>query len=324
MNGQLDNSRSSNLTSLDVELASRGEADRPFERLTSLIKTVLDVPIGAICLANSTRPSSRALQALEARAVPGSKFLSIGESGALAPVVVTDATMDGQFSSNPFVVGPPYVRSCAAVPLSSTQAVSFGMLCAIDVVPRTFSTAQVAILHGFAALATEELELRELADRDQLTGLLTRRGFLSDLQDAVARYERHQRPTALLLLDIDHFKLVNDCFGHAAGDQVLKSVAECCHSAVRLTDSLGRLGGEEFGILLLETGPEEAWLAAERIRQAVAELRFDSLMGLKLTASLGVAPLTCDHGDVAAWAERADEALYAAKRGGRDRTAISV
>ncbi len=301
-----------------------GQVDRPFERLTNLVKTVLGVPIGAISLVAHTRPPSRALQSLEERSIPGSKFLSTRDCKTKAPVIVTDASTDWRFSDSPYVLGPPYVRSCAAVPLKADQAKSFGMLCAIDVVPRAFSAAHIEILEGFAALAVEELELRELADRDQLTGALTRRGFLSDLQNAIARFERHQRPSALLLLDIDHFKSVNDCFGHGAGDQVLKAVAECCSGAVRLSDSLGRLGGEEFGILLLETGPEEGWLAAERIRKAVAELRFDGLTGVKVTASLGVAPLTSDHGVVPAWAQRADEALYAAKRAGRDRTALAV
>jgi GGDEF domain-containing protein len=165
--------------------------------------------------------------------------------------------MDRRFSDNPCVIGPPFVRSCAAVPLEAGQAGTLGWLCAIDTVPRTFGAAQIGTLQGIAALAVEELGLRELADRDQLTGASTRRGFLSDLQDAYALFDRHQRPSALLVLNIDYFKLVNDCFGHVAGDQVLKAVVGCCDGAVRLTDSLGRLGGEEFGVLLLEWGPKK-------------------------------------------------------------------
>jgi diguanylate cyclase (GGDEF)-like protein len=124
------------------------------------------------------------------------------------------------------------------------------------------------------------------------------------------------------MFDIDHFKRVNDEFGHPTGDQVLKAVAGCAAGILRPTDILGRLGGEEFGIVLPETPLGDAVAVAERLRHQILSLKFEEVPKLTVRASFGAAWLDDDQ-TFADWMDAADKALYRAKREGRNRTAVS-
>lgn len=165
--------------------------------------------------------------------------------------------------------------------------------------------------------------LNETARRDALTGTLTRRALEEVAEDEIARSRRHHTPLSLLLLDIDHFKLVNDQYGHAAGDAALRQFAAAVRRCLRREDIFGRLGGEEFCALLPNTAVEGAALLAERIRQSVADLAVDAGgHRLSLKVSIGVASFD-DHAST--WHElvhQADTAMYAAKRAGRNRVII--
>jgi diguanylate cyclase (GGDEF)-like protein len=157
------------------------------------------------------------------------------------------------------------------------------------------------------------------ANVDQVCGILNRRGIEDALEAEMAR-ARRGGPLALLLIDIDHFKQVNDRLGHAAGDRALRQTAQSLSKAVRVYDVLGRFGGDEFLVLLPETGPEQAMLAADRIRRGTEE---DAHRpgALALTLSMGA---TCfaPGDDPIQFVSRADAALYQAKRDGRDRARI--
>ncbi|MGE0255713.1 MAG: GGDEF domain-containing protein [Alphaproteobacteria bacterium] len=160
-------------------------------------------------------------------------------------------------------------------------------------------------------------ELEQLATIDALTGLANRRHLLDLSEREVKRAERHGRPLAVLLLDLDDFKRVNDTRGHAAGDAALHAFAALCRSAVRTIDLVGRLGGEEFAIVMPDTEAPGALLVAERIRTAAAEtpVRHDSGEFI-VTVSIGVA-IRSGEGTDRLFA-RADKALYAAKHAGRN------
>ncbi|MCW0183323.1 MAG: diguanylate cyclase [Zavarzinia sp.] len=160
-------------------------------------------------------------------------------------------------------------------------------------------------------------ELRLQSRMDALTGLVNRKAIEARLDAEVARALRHQRDLCVIMMDIDHFKAVNDDFGHPAGDRVLASFGRLIASGVRRLDLAGRLGGEEFVVLCPEAGLVEGFGAAERIRRAVEDADFG--LGRPVTISAGVAALRRgDRGqDLLA---RADTALYAAKRSGRNRT----
>jgi diguanylate cyclase (GGDEF)-like protein len=135
---------------------------------------------------------------------------------------------------------------------------------------------------------------------------------------------RMGRSFALLALDIDHFKRINDTWGHAAGDEALKSFANACRLALREYDILGRVGGEEFAVALPNTGPDGARVIAERLRAAVAELVIHPAKGqfFDLTVSVGVAQLRDTDTGIASLLGRADQALYRAKNGGRNRVVM--
>ena len=167
--------------------------------------------------------------------------------------------------------------------------------------------------------------LLALATIDPLTQALNRRSFGDRSAAELARARRYGRTTSMLLLDADRFKAVNDTHGHAAGDAVLQALSAAVTATLRPSDIFGRLGGEEFGVLLAETGGPGAMAAAERIRQAIADLRVPTAGGLlAFTISIGVAEVEDDETTVQAAMARADLALYQAKAGGRNRVVASV
>ena len=171
-----------------------------------------------------------------------------------------------------------------------------------------------------AVVAERTAELTRLATTDSLTALANRRHFIERGNAELERAARYRLPLSILLLDIDHFKQVNDSFGHPAGDRLLQAVAQACQSSARHVDLAGRLGGEEFALLMPETGAIAAHLAAERLRRAIAAIAPAQSGVLRpVTASFGIA--TCSAGDSSldSLLARADAALYRAKNGGRNR-----
>ncbi|MCP4066084.1 MAG: sensor domain-containing diguanylate cyclase [Gammaproteobacteria bacterium] len=172
---------------------------------------------------------------------------------------------------------------------------------------------------------TLENELEEMATRDPLTGLFNRREMSRVLEEELDRARRYQRPMAVLWVDFDHFKDVNDTFGHAAGDSVLRSISRLLLGSVRSVDAIGRFGGEEFVIVLPEMDLEEAQDTAERLRRKVAEKPQPLGNGqeVPLTISVGVAVYP-DHGQTApTLCAAADKAMYLAKQRGRNCVAMA-
>ncbi len=164
-----------------------------------------------------------------------------------------------------------------------------------------------------------ENELRALASVDGLTGINNRRHFLQLCEKEVERAQRYDRPLTMMMMDVDHFKRVNDTYGHAAGDEVLKQLAATCVASLRGSDILGRLGGEEFAVAMPECGIEAAVPVAERLRQTLAKIEVPSEQGaISFTISIGVIARVKGE-DLTSALDRADQAMYAAKQGGRNR-----
>lgn len=175
----------------------------------------------------------------------------------------------------------------------------------------------------FLLMASDEFnkELQILANTDGLTGVLTRRRFLEMAEIEFRRAKRYGRPLTLLIIDIDRFKAINDQAGHPFGDRVIKAVADCCAANLRPEDSIGRLGGEEFAILLPESDLEVGERIAERLRANIE--RSVGVLGaekaLAVTCSVGGVALAPDHDSFASLIEQSDAALYEAKDRGRNR-----
>lgn len=162
--------------------------------------------------------------------------------------------------------------------------------------------------------------LATLSRTDGLTGLLNRTHWLEVVSSELKRHWRTDAPVSLLILDIDHFKSVNDQYGHLVGDEALRNIAKVLSETLREPDTPGRYGGEEFGVVLPDTNSEGACVIAERIRRNVEAAVVTSNPEVRCTVSIGVAEASADLSDSRQWIERADRALYRAKALGRNRT----
>jgi diguanylate cyclase (GGDEF)-like protein len=168
------------------------------------------------------------------------------------------------------------------------------------------------------------LRIEELAMRDELTGVFNRRYLMETIKTEKHRCERSGSVFSICILDVDHFKVVNDTYGHLAGDQVLQSIAKTAAGALRQTDYFGRYGGEEFALVLTGTMADGAMITAERVRTRIEALRFPEIdPALRVTVSIGIADLRFQE-DTAQTFKRADEALYRAKESGRNRCLSAV
>jgi len=166
-------------------------------------------------------------------------------------------------------------------------------------------------------------QLQNLSRTDHLTGLYNRGYWELRLIQEFKRYDRYEQTSSLIMLDIDHFKKINDKYGHTIGDEAIRGVSRAIKEQVRDLDIAGRYGGEEFGIVLTNTNGDGACVFAERLRATIEQLTiYTEGHEIKFTVSLGVAELTDKIHDHRNWIEKADQALYKSKEGGRNRSTM--
>ncbi|CCO25451.1 sensor domain-containing diguanylate cyclase [Maridesulfovibrio hydrothermalis] len=186
-------------------------------------------------------------------------------------------------------------------------------------VPPDLDKGIVWIIDDISERKKLEDDLRKLAETDELTQLKNRRSFMTAARVEFERFNRYNSPLSVIMVDIDHFKMVNDNYGHDVGDAVLKAFADICRKQFRDMDIIGRIGGEEFAVLLPATAIADVATAAKRMCDACRNTRIHAGNNiLKITASFGVASAE-EVADVHGLLQQADRALYKAKRNGRDR-----
>jgi diguanylate cyclase (GGDEF)-like protein len=291
-----------------------------FDRITRLTRRIFDVPMSTITLIDGHRQWFKSRSGVEACETPRGPALCSFAMREPQGLVLPDTLVDTRFSGNPFVLGPPHIRFYAGVPLRTPQGLSIGTLCAMDTRPRPFRDDEVETLADLSHIVMSELELRRVAMTDSLTGALSRRAFRDECGRTLALALRHRHPMSCIMLDLDHFKSVNDRHGHPVGDQVLAEMAAVCRAELRTSDAFGRVGGEEFAVLLPLSDLAAAMTVAEKLRAAIARLSVPTPDGpLRLTASFGVAALDPTVTDLDGLLRNADAALYAAKAEGRNR-----
>ncbi|GAA4016318.1 sensor domain-containing diguanylate cyclase [Sphingomonas swuensis] len=287
-----------------------------FDTITGIVKDLLGVPICAVSLIDEEQQRFKSIQGLDSKGTPREVAFRHQTIKSREPMIIEDATMDARFVKNPLVTGEPNIRAYAGAPLTTPDGYNIGALCAIHRRRHDFTPGDIERLQRFAKVVVDQMELKTLAHRDFLTGALTRRAFSDAVTSGLARLGSEKRSATIAVLDVDHFKKVNDDHGHATGDLVLKAISQVVRGQLRSTDLFGRLGGEEFGIFFYATTRNEAVEGAERIRRAIEAMEAPDCP--KVTVSIGLAAMEHDEEFDHALAH-ADTALYAAKREGRNR-----
>lgn len=294
--------------------------EEAFDRVVRLTRRMFDVPMSTVTFVDGHRQWFKAREGVadcETERGPAFCNVVVREDH---PLVVLDTLADERFKTNPFVTGAPHLRFYAGVPLHSPDGYSVGTLCAMDTRPREFAPRDLETLSDLAQVVVSELELRLLATTDGLTGALMRRAFHQEGERAVSLAVRHRHSLSCIVFDLDHFKRINDAHGHAVGDRVLRETVATVRGQLRKSDLVGRIGGEEFAVVLAHTGRTAAMDVADKLRSAIARQRIHGASAIvDTTASFGVAALDGTVQSFDALLQRADTALYAAKADGRNR-----
>ncbi len=237
-------------------------------------------------------------------------------------MVSEDLQQDERFQNNPLVVESPFVRFYAGAPIVDSNGYALGTIAVVDIKPRSFDENDQSLLLDLSVLAMTALEnrrrarlLTQLALTDYLTGVANRAQFDRALEAELAYAKRSGEPFSVLCLDLDYFKDINDCFGHPAGDEVLCEVAARLKQQLRTEDTVSRLGGDEFGMVLREGSDASAHLLAQRIKQVMSNpvTLFDGTR-IEVGISIGMATYTDDIDSPYTLLAKADSDLYRAKR----------
>lgn len=291
-----------------------------FDRIARLASAILGTPMAAVTLVDRNRQWFKAEVGLGRTETSRQESFCAHTMLGDGALVVEDALEDARFCETGLVTGEPHIRFYAGVPLKSRDGTPLGAVCGIDDRPRTVTEREIALLSDLAQLVMEQLELRHAASDDGLTGVLRRSAFLAAADRDLALARRADRQMACLMIDVDHFKSVNDEYGHATGDRVLVALADTIRGCLRKSDIVGRLGGEEFCLLLADSGEIGGLDVAERLLRAVRATNVIAPDGqmVSFSVSIGGTEIISIDPDIRTVIARADEALYRAKADGRD------
>ncbi len=249
--------------------------------------------------------------------------------GAMALIAIVILGVAAEYWLYPAIVASFFLvdrRHAMAIALLSIAILMLTDIVDEQTASSYFVTAIVCVLLSYAfayRTAMQREQLETLASRDELTGIYNRRTMLDELERAHQAFAREQSICGILLLDLDHFKQVNDNYGHKVGDQILISFAKLLENTVRKNDRVFRFGGEEFLILALQKNHEGMMSLAEKLRSTV-EKNLNDPDNHPITTSIGGALLHPNNEDIDKWFSRADKALYAAKDAGRNRVIIDA
>lgn len=302
-----------------------GEAtsDPALDHITRLAATSLDIPIAIVALSDGDRQWFISAMGVDFREVPSSLSFCLHADATEPLTEIADASLDPRFTDNPYVTGAEHIRFYAGVTLRSPAGASLGTLCVLDRVPRHLDTRGRQILMDLAALAAHELEIRRIAATDPLTGAWNRRMLEQVAHNEFRRAQRLRQPFSLALMDLDHFKAVNDRHGHAAGNDALCAFADTFRGVMRTEDWLFRVGGEEFIAILTGCTGATGLIAIDRLRAALERRDVEGPGGrFNITLSGAVIEAACPagkaHDSLDGLLRQADLGLYAAKRNGRN------
>lgn len=293
-------------------------SETSFNQITGLLQLALEMEMTTISLITEDKQIFKSRQGHDLKETPRDVgFFNIAIR-KYDPLVINDTHDDPRVRNNPMVTGAPFLRSYIGAPLTTADGYNLGTICAFGTEPHQFTARDTRMVTKCAKLIMNQLELRSDANRDFLTKTGNRRSFVTGLEKEMARMRRSGGAATIAFLDIDHFKQVNDTFGHPAGDRVLREFATVVTEECRQVDLVARLGGEEFAVLLPETDLESARIWADRVRRKVADTPFNGEVALRVTVSVGLAAVDAKLASPDVVTKTADRALYTAKRLGRN------
>ena len=321
------------------------EAD--FDEAVRMAAVICKTPISLMTIVDHHRQWFKAKIGLDVDETPRDQAFCAHAIGRTSAFIVPDAQNDPRFLGNPLVTSGPKIRFYAGMPLHTSSGHTIGTLCVIDTVPRELTFEQQGALTVLGRQISIQIELRsrmtllnevleenariseelrqanrqleDLANTDSLTRLRNRRAFDEGFDREFAMAAQDSVPLSLLMLDIDHFKTMNDRFGHASGDDILCTVARILTRTCRTIDLVARHGGEEFAVLLPKTSGSAALVLAERVRAAVEGYAWPEA---PVTISVGIAGWDPAMNQKASMFRAADDALYEAKNKGRNRIVL--
>lgn len=312
-----------------------------YDELADMAGHICAAPVALISFLDRERQWFKAAMGLAVQETPLDQSICRYAARQTGVFVVPDLALDPRFAHFDIVTQEHPMRFYAGAPLVTPDGYVLGTLCVLDYVPRLLAPRLQELMLALARQVIRLLELKRanerqghmlveleearrqmavLAHTDVLTGLSNRRAFTERLRQELALLQRGGEPASLLMLDVDHFKRVNDLHGHHAGDMALQHVAALCREVFRAADVVSRWGGEEFMALLPATGVDQAGAVAERLHAALAARPVPGIEpALVLTASMGLSAFEPLHSlDITL--RTLDAAMYTAKREGRNRT----
>ena len=285
-----------------------------FDRLTRMARRVFSTPIALVSLVDLNRQWFKSCQGLgvneTGRDVSFCGHAILGDE----IFVIPDATGDSRFADNPLVTGEPHIRFYAGCPLKVSRGAKVGTLCIIDQQPRSFDSADAQALRDLASMVEDELNAFQMGMTDPLTHIWNRRGFLTMVRDGLKLSDRQGQDGTLACLDLDGFKQINDCHGHAAGDAALERLAYGMSQCFRSSDVFARIGGDEFVAWMPGASTETAAAAAARLADWLAQKEMTLGLTYRFRFSAGFVPYVAGSDtDIQTLLSQADAAMYAMK-----------
>lgn len=298
-------------------------SDPYLEKLLNLATDVLKTPIALVSLVDERRQWFLSSRGLEVRETPRPMAFCAHTIVGDDILIVPDACNDERFNTNPLVLEGPRIRFYAGVPLKSTDGYNLGTLCVIDHEPHEPTALQLEQLQLIADLVMHDIELRHQSLLCPVTGVYSRQPFFQlGAKEFLHARERHQ-PLSLVNVDIDNFRLINNRWGHDAGDRVLRQFAQLCQEHLQKRDLIGRIGDEEFGLLLVGLDERSAMVFAQNLHAVAATMPgVYTNTDYHLAISGGVTSLSPSDQGFDDLFKRADRALDLAKSNGRNRVAL--
>lgn len=324
-------------------LASYGQldtaTDADFDLLAEVAAELCGAPYAFVSLVDADRVWSKARIGTDVQQMPRDANYCAWTILEDQDLHIPDLKLDARTALMPTTAGLPGFRMYSGANLITSDGMRIGTLCVLDTEARVLTPRQRHLLVRLARQVMALMELRQrdrelalaftamqrLASEDGLTGLMNRRALIEALHREVERSRRLGSALSVVMIDLDHFKDVNDRYGHAMGDAVLRGVSATLRSGIRAMDLAGRYGGEELCLVLPDTDAVGAATVAESLRAAIAAQPYeDAQQSVNVTASFGVAAFHKENRDSAELLLRAaDAALYRAKTGGRNRVAAA-